>query len=175
MESAGLELGRTLLLRTHRLARRAFNQLSYQDWTTYHQPSTNWATKTELRTTMYTATTATCRYVYRYVSLRTATYRYVYRYVPLRTVTYRHTTQRTATYCHVKLLSATYRYKSRLTLQCTAHVHTTMYRNAQWRTAPCTEDGDIIYRAKYIWEVSLGWEIGDETVSSPISQPSYFG
>ena len=31
MESAGLELGRTLLLRTHRLARRALNQLSYQD------------------------------------------------------------------------------------------------------------------------------------------------
>ena len=29
MESAGLELGRTLLLRTHRLARPAFNQLSY--------------------------------------------------------------------------------------------------------------------------------------------------
>ena len=31
MESAGLELGRTLLLRTHRLAQRALNQLSYQD------------------------------------------------------------------------------------------------------------------------------------------------
>ena len=31
MESAGLELGRILLLRTHRLARPAFNQLSYQD------------------------------------------------------------------------------------------------------------------------------------------------
>ena len=31
LESAGLELGRTLLLRTHRLARRALNQLSYQD------------------------------------------------------------------------------------------------------------------------------------------------
>ena len=36
MESAGLELGRTLLLRTHRLARRALNQLSYQD---RHHPS----------------------------------------------------------------------------------------------------------------------------------------
>ena len=31
MESAGLELGRTFLLRTHRLAWRALNQLSYQD------------------------------------------------------------------------------------------------------------------------------------------------
>ena len=31
MESAGLELSRTLLLQTHRLARPAFNQLSYQD------------------------------------------------------------------------------------------------------------------------------------------------
>ena len=32
LESAGLELGRTLLLRTHRLVRPAFNQLSYQDY-----------------------------------------------------------------------------------------------------------------------------------------------
>ena len=31
MESAGLELGRTLLLRTHRLAWPAFNRLIYQD------------------------------------------------------------------------------------------------------------------------------------------------
>ena len=31
MESAGLELGRTFFLRTHRLAQRALNQLSYQD------------------------------------------------------------------------------------------------------------------------------------------------